>query len=396
METLFQTHNTHFATTTTGPDVVATFVHMKRMVTSSDIFVVPAEKNGFCKDGTETLLQMSMSITNLSITTLFPCSVVFKYRTRGHYVKWRDIGQAGGLRRGDQVVWPRCIGYWHHAIVETVNDDGTINVIEWDFNKIHRGVRKKWDLFVNCCCSPMYKVIYPDEVTQQNPPDLVLSRARALLDLEGYNLFTDNCEHFATFCKTGCHQSGQIFQLRVSLHGWCRRFLLSLIHIAFIVSLSESLENWLGKAKEWFGAILLIATEIVHLIIVVLVIYLVDTTRTSFKERQPPECSKTCRCASAKAAFQSFSLLLFAILFSVFLKDLFIEENWTELLDTFVEISLGIIGGGVGNLVGFWFSYCCCCCCRNSAPEQHQPGGDPRPLGTGRYERLQNNNEHDA
>lgn len=121
-----------------------------------------------------------------------------------------------------------------------------------------------------------------------------------------------------------------------------------------------------------------------------------DTTRTSFKKRQPPECSKTCRCASTKAAFQSFSLLLFAILFSVFLKDLFIEENWTELLDTFVEISLGIIGGGVGNLVGFWFSYCCCCCCRNSAPEQHQPGGDPRPLGTGRYERLQNNNEHDA
>lgn len=234
----------------------------------------------------------------------------------GRYVKWKNIKRVSGVTEGDHVVWPRCLGYWHHAIVENVNDK-SLKVIEWNFDcnsiKIKRAIRRKWNLRDCVCCSYMYKVIYPEEVLSQNPAPLVLSRARARLNQEGYNLFFDNCEHFATFCKTGCHQSAQLFRLGISFHGWLRRFVASLFHIILIATIPELLESRLGEAKDWIGVISQIVIEILYLFIVVCVIYQVDTTRTAFTKTQPPECSKVCRCASLKAIFQSAFLLGFAI-----------------------------------------------------------------------------------
>ena len=42
------------------------------------------------------------------------------------------------------------------------------------------------------------------------PPSKVINRALELLGKDGYNLFNDNCEHFARYCKTGQHESEQV------------------------------------------------------------------------------------------------------------------------------------------------------------------------------------------
>lgn len=50
-------------------------------------------------------------------------------------------------------------------------------------------------------------------VVHQGPvfqPQEVVSRARSCLGQSGYDLFSRNCEHFATWCKTGALRSDQV------------------------------------------------------------------------------------------------------------------------------------------------------------------------------------------
>ena len=47
---------------------------------------------------------------------------------------------------------------------------------------------------------------------QSDPPDLVLKRAFSRIGERDYHLIFNNCEHFATWCKTGQHQSNQVNQ----------------------------------------------------------------------------------------------------------------------------------------------------------------------------------------
>jgi hypothetical protein len=41
-------------------------------------------------------------------------------------------------------------------------------------------------------------------------PEIVLARARSMVGCPGYDLFSNNCEHFATWCVTGEHSSRQV------------------------------------------------------------------------------------------------------------------------------------------------------------------------------------------
>ena len=47
---------------------------------------------------------------------------------------------------------------------------------------------------------------------QADPPSVVMKRALSRLGERDYNLIFNNCEHFATWCKTGQHQSQQVNQ----------------------------------------------------------------------------------------------------------------------------------------------------------------------------------------
>jgi hypothetical protein len=45
---------------------------------------------------------------------------------------------------------------------------------------------------------------------QASPAGITLRRAMSRIGEQNYNLLFNNCEHFATWCKTGRHRSGQV------------------------------------------------------------------------------------------------------------------------------------------------------------------------------------------
>lgn len=63
----------------------------------------------------------------------------------------------------------------------------------------------------------LYRMHYDEETLKQNPPELVLARARSRLSEVGYKVMTNNCEHFATFCKLGGSKSQQVTWLKAKL-----------------------------------------------------------------------------------------------------------------------------------------------------------------------------------
>ena len=121
------------------------------------------------------------------------------------------------IRRGDHLCFDR-VFYWHHAIVETVDkSNGEINVIEYSnsakqFSQDNSSppknpglavvVRRKFKLEKE----PIY-VIKHDSCFD---PEAVVSRAKSKLGERKYDPVTNNCEHFALWCKTGISSSEQV------------------------------------------------------------------------------------------------------------------------------------------------------------------------------------------
>lgn len=58
----------------------------------------------------------------------------------------------------------------------------------------------------------LFKVVYPPNV-KCLPPEVVVAKAKTHMqkqDIPEYNLVINNCEHFATYCKTGEADSRQL------------------------------------------------------------------------------------------------------------------------------------------------------------------------------------------
>ena len=53
-----------------------------------------------------------------------------------------------------------------------------------------------------------------------SPVGVTLRRAMGRLGEQDYNLLFNNCEHFATWCKTGCHRSGQVNSVLERARNW--------------------------------------------------------------------------------------------------------------------------------------------------------------------------------
>jgi len=56
--------------------------------------------------------------------------------------------------------------------------------------------------------SPVFVIDFPSEKCLS--PDEVINQAKTQLDKKNYSLLLNNCDHFATWCKTGKHCSIQI------------------------------------------------------------------------------------------------------------------------------------------------------------------------------------------
>ena len=109
--------------------------------------------------------------------------------------------------------------YWHHFTVVSVDKgSGEVNTIEYtntatDFIQDNSGdpknpgkakvVRGKIKFDTN-------ENLYVIKHTSCFDPETVISRAESKLGEREYNAFTNNCEHFALWCKTGVSSSEQI------------------------------------------------------------------------------------------------------------------------------------------------------------------------------------------
>ena len=138
----------------------------------------------------------------------------------------RKVENIGELKEGDHVcfqvltVSPVSNMAWHHAIVEKVdpkqeettvihytkrlsNDNNSSGKVMSELSKAE--VKRSVIPFI---ARPIYRITGHNPL-KCFPPKEVLVRARSKLGERNYNLITNNCEHFAMWCKTGdktCNQ----------------------------------------------------------------------------------------------------------------------------------------------------------------------------------------------
>ena len=108
------------------------------------------------------------------------------------------------MARGDHVR-ARRIGYWHHGI-----DCGDGFVIHYSGELLHHK---------NACVQRIGMADFSKggriEVVPYSlcsDPDTILKRAESRLGEAAYRVLTNNCEHFARWCKTGQPESPQILR----------------------------------------------------------------------------------------------------------------------------------------------------------------------------------------
>jgi hypothetical protein len=67
------------------------------------------------------------------------------------------------------------------------------------------------------------EVVSVMEHTNVSPTGVTLRRAMSRLGEQNYNLLFNNCEHFATWCKTGRHRSEQVDSVIDRARQWSRQ-----------------------------------------------------------------------------------------------------------------------------------------------------------------------------
>jgi hypothetical protein len=104
--------------------------------------------------------------------------------------------------RGDHIFVKR-VGYVHHGV--EVDDGMVVHFTGTPGNK--RGAAIKREPIEVFRCGG---VVHVRRYDQRLEPDEVVSRAESKLGQSGYNLYANNCEHFARWCVTGHHKSSQV------------------------------------------------------------------------------------------------------------------------------------------------------------------------------------------
>ncbi len=113
------------------------------------------------------------------------------------------------MSAGDHILVKRMGGaYQHHGI-----DMGDGTVIHFSGEPFHRVEAKVCRVPMEAFLQGGQKRIvrYADNVDVL-PVEETLRLAEKQMDKTGYSLFRNNCEHFATYCKTGKKSSQQVKQ----------------------------------------------------------------------------------------------------------------------------------------------------------------------------------------
>ncbi|KAH3775430.1 uncharacterized protein LOC127845819 [Dreissena polymorpha] len=117
----------------------------------------------------------------------------------------------GCLKPGDHVAWQRTYVIWHHAIVLKINTSNRmILVAHWKKVNDEQSTYQITEEWVPSSQNgQFYRIDYENEISTQNPTALVIYRARCEKGKTNYKLLNNNCESFATYCKTGQYESSQ-------------------------------------------------------------------------------------------------------------------------------------------------------------------------------------------
>lgn len=113
------------------------------------------------------------------------------------------------MARGDQVYVMRDVmgvPYQHHGI-----DCGDGQVIH--YRKVGTATISRTSIEAFARGNPIYRLPQPVSFI----PDVVINRAESRLGEQRYNLFFNNCEHFANWCKTGQDVSPQLNEFGLRL-----------------------------------------------------------------------------------------------------------------------------------------------------------------------------------
>ena len=115
--------------------------------------------------------------------------------------------------RGDHIYALRA-GYAHHGI-----DCGDGKVVAYtgglSSSSGSSGGIEQTSFLVFSKGFPVYVRKYSDKVMREYPPDSVVQRALSRVGEKEYNVLSNNCEHFATWCKCGNHRCDQV---KISFH----------------------------------------------------------------------------------------------------------------------------------------------------------------------------------
>lgn len=123
-------------------------------------------------------------------------------------VSRRRVISLGELQEGDHIAFHQMLdSYWHHCIVEYIHlETGRIDVIEYSNTGTHFDLAKVNRGSYNFRNKVVYLLLHEHSLDRAE----VIHRARSKLGEKQYCPFTNNCEHFAMWCKTGKSSSDQV------------------------------------------------------------------------------------------------------------------------------------------------------------------------------------------
>lgn len=107
------------------------------------------------------------------------------------------------MAKGDHIYVTRPLGYTHHGI-----DCGDGTVIHFTGEP-----GKKSDASIACSMMADFaldSIVHMRDYSAKDDSQVVIDRAKSKLGSKDYNLVTNNCEHFATWCCTGRTASEQV------------------------------------------------------------------------------------------------------------------------------------------------------------------------------------------
>ena len=109
--------------------------------------------------------------------------------------------------KGD-VIWTFRFPYFHCGIYEDENSVIHFSTTENSSKSKESAIIISTTLEKFADSLPVFVIEFPNEKCFS--PDEVISRARSRLNENGYSLSLNNCDHFATWCKIGKHNSIQV------------------------------------------------------------------------------------------------------------------------------------------------------------------------------------------